>query len=185
MVVSPHCIVLGMKRVCEQDGCSHPVIGLGFCESHYRHLKSETADHCAIDGCHKPARARGWCNAHYKRWRKCGDPQGTLRKFTQDGDIEERFWARVARDGDGCWEWLASRSAHGYGYFYYQSKVYKAHRLSYTLENGSIPEGLSVLHRCDNPPCVNPKHLYAGTQTDNMRDRELRRKGFSPRLDTT
>ena len=85
---------------------------------------------------------------------------------------EERFWARV-RKGDGCWEWAASRNACGYGTVNVrmgEQAVRLAHRLAWVLVNGPIPDGLHVLHRCDNPPCCNPAHLFLGTHADNMRD---------------
>lgn len=81
---------------------------------------------------------------------------------------EERFWAKVEK-GPDCWEWKAFRNK-GYGKFTYNGRMYLAHRLSWILTNGPIPDGLGVLHSCDNPPCVNPDHLFLGTQLDNMRD---------------
>ena len=79
--------------------------------------------------------------------------------------IEERFWEKVDTSGE-CWVWTANRDKDGYG----RIGRIRAHRFSYELHNGSIPSGAWVLHHCDNPPCVNPVHLYAGTVTDNNRD---------------
>lgn len=90
--------------------------------------------------------------------------------------LEERFWSKVDRSED-CWIWKAARSSIGYGQFTATNRrQVGAHRFSYELANGPIPGGLCVLHRCDNPPCVNPLHLYAGTAADNMRDRTVRRR---------
>jgi hypothetical protein len=86
---------------------------------------------------------------------------------------EELFWEKVdKRSEDECWEWIASRDSCNYGMFYPKdhSNGVKASRYSYQLRYGDIPKGLYVLHKCDNPPCVNPKHLFIGTQTDNMQD---------------
>lgn len=75
----------------------------------------------------------------------------------------------VKRDTQ-CWEWKGARTKAGYGRTKYKGEAWMAHRLMYTLTNGSIPEGMVVMHQCDNPCCVNPEHLSVGTQKDNMKD---------------
>jgi hypothetical protein len=90
----------------------------------------------------------------------------------------ERFWARVDREGaDGCWIWLGSRHEFGYGWFWAQGRNLNAHRVAWELTFGPIPDGLQVMHACDNGGCVNPAHLMLGTVTANQLD--MARKGRS------
>ncbi len=84
----------------------------------------------------------------------------------------KRFWARVKR-GPGCWEWQGS-TQRGYGAFWNGKKVARAHRVSWELINGPIAHGLGVLHKCDNPSCVRPAHLFLGDQIENMKDASLK-----------
>lgn len=79
-----------------------------------------------------------------------------------------RFWSKV-RKTRRCWEWTGAKT-HGYGNLRLNYKSTRAHRLSWELTYGEIPEGASVLHKCDNPGCVRPNHLFIGTQQDNIRD---------------
>jgi hypothetical protein len=91
---------------------------------------------------------------------------------------KERFWAKVAVRDNGCWEWTGSKRNKGYGAFVYAKANEiiqgRAHRYSWEIHNGDIPEGLCVLHHCDNPSCVNPSHLWLGTKAQNNED--MRRK---------
>lgn len=81
----------------------------------------------------------------------------------------QRFWDKVDKT-DGCWLWTAARNTKGYGRFRVDGNLVSPHRFAYELEVGPIPNGLWVLHHCDNPRCVNPGHLFLGTHSDNMRD---------------
>ena len=91
------------------------------------------------------------------------------------------FWEKVDRQTQGdCWRWKAFRNPMGYGMFGVKRDVRLAHRIAYELTYGEIPEGMCVLHRCDNPSCVNPSHLYLGTRTDNNRDKLLRGRVYRP-----
>ena len=92
---------------------------------------------------------------------------------------DERFWSKVAIGAASeCWEWLASRQPNGYGKFGVPGHTLMAHRVAYCISIGEPADGLCVLHRCDNPSCCNPDHLFLGTQTENMMDKL--RKGRQP-----
>lgn len=91
----------------------------------------------------------------------------------------ERFLLKVQIDPFGCWLWLGCRDGDGYGKFGQHGRTYRTHVFSYTFAYGEVPEGMCVLHRCDNPPCVRPSHLFLGTRGDNSRD--MTEKGRSTR----
>lgn len=91
-----------------------------------------------------------------------------------------RFWNKVDKSfGHGpqgdCWVWIADRCKDGYGSIKINKKTSRSHRVSWEIHNGPIPDSLWVLHKCDNPPCVNPDHLFLGTVRDNVDD--MMRKG--------
>jgi hypothetical protein len=102
----------------------------------------------------------------------------------------ERFWPKVTKTA-GCWIWTAARNRKGYGLFGKGRTVdghCHAHRAAWIITYGPIPDGLLVLHRCDNPPCVRPDHLFLGTDLDNAHDRDTKKRnlrngvGFNARL---
>ncbi len=104
-------------------------------------------------------------------------------QFSLTKSDRDRFWSKVRQSG-GCWIWTAGLSKSGYGKFAPSHRqTVGAHRVSYELFNGEIPDGMCVLHRCDNPPCVNPHHLFLGTQVDNVADRNSKnRQARGPNL---
>lgn len=82
--------------------------------------------------------------------------------------MEKRFWSKVSKeDENGCMNWLGSCNHNGYGKYSNTS----SHRMAYKLTQGTIPEGMHILHKCDNRKCCNPEHLSVGTQQDNMNDK--------------
>ena len=99
--------------------------------------------------------------------------------------VLDRLLAKVKKNPvTCCWEWTACRDRNGYGRFQVDGQTELAHRVSHELHHGKIPQGLLVCHRCDNPRCINPEHLFLGTQADNMADMNTRgrhdpRKGTS------
>jgi hypothetical protein len=132
-----------------------------------------TAKTCTIADCAKPRKAKGLCQMHYWRLRHHGDP---MYKAT----AEDRFWSKVDRSGE-CWNWTASLR-NGYGFFSVDDQNGYAHRFSFELANGPIPEGMLICHRCDNRRCVRPDHLYAGTVHDNNLDTMTRNAAARKRI---
>jgi hypothetical protein len=109
---------------------------------------------------------------HYQRMWRYGDP---VRPNTsiKGLSLEQAMEKRTVRDGD-CIVWTGERVGMGYGRVSYKGRRPLAHRVAWELANGPIPDGLLVLHRCDNPPCCNANHLFLGTSKDNADDRDAK-----------
>lgn len=127
---------------------------------------------CTVANCGKVRAARGMCQMHYRRVMVHGDSGVNLNA---PQDVSKRFFAKVEKTSS-CWLWFGASDKHGYGRFLTGSradgtrKLTLSHRHSWEAVNGAIPDGLNVLHRCDVPACVNPDHLFLGSQKDNVDD---------------
>jgi hypothetical protein len=132
---------------------------------------------CSVDGCDERHEARGLCRVHYAKMIfmeskiKPIDWVSTKDRFEKFADIKETT---------KCIEWTGYYGTTGYGVLMVNRMPKKTHRLSYQIYNGKIPEGMWVLHKCDNSRCVNPKHLYIGDSKRNVHDMLERNRHVSP-----
>lgn len=127
------------------------------------------SDQKNCERCGKAMERGSYSRQYWATRRYCGNACHTQAR---NDSREDLFWLRVRRAAseDGCWLWAGQVDKDGYGRVTYLGEQGRAHRKSYELTCGPIPEGLMVLHSCDNPRCVNPKHLSVGTVVDNAAD---------------
>lgn len=131
---------------------------------------------CQIDGCDRAYLAKGMCRPHYEKARRVPKP-------SDRGPIEERFWKKVivGQQPNDCWSWSGSKSPAGYPMLWGGKELGRptgAHRVSYRIHHGEIPEGGLIMHSCDNPICCNPKHLLLGDDRSNCLDKVSKRRHY-------
>lgn len=180
--------LIGMSNpTCSVEGCGQPVRARGWCNRHYARARRHGGDPlggayyrpgrreralrdylpCPVEECGGEAVNAGMCEKHYWRSRKHGDPTIVLRPNFDSP--EESFAARTEWSGEHLM-WTGAASASGHGRIIVDGKHHQAHRYAWERENGPIPEGLVVRHKCDIPPCVRIEHLELGTHQDNTND---------------
>lgn len=179
----------GVRPPCTVNGCSNDHVAGGFCNLHYRRwkkwgdplfIKPPAATVCTIPGCQDPPVGRGWCRKHYYRWERNGDPVQT--KILPPGTALN--WLRnELQHGDRsiCWQWPFNYGGSGYGVVTYNGHSMSAHAVALILDGNPrpAPPNHHALHRCDNPPCVNPSHCWWGSNEENRAD--SMQKGRTPR----
>jgi len=174
-----------MREICSVKNCDGIVKAKGLCNKHHHRMSRygdtelrrhtmPTGGKCTVIGCAGVARGSGMCNKHYRRFKKYGDP----KKGHQKMSIKDRLIKKIKINiNTGCWDFTGSKDLKGYGKLWDGNTMRSAHRISFIEYKGSIPDGLFVLHKCDNPGCINPDHLFLGTHNENMED--MRKKGRS------
>lgn len=139
---------------------------------------------CIESACNSKSSARGYCNKHYQRFIR-GVPMGGNPKKTVIERIEEKS---SHQKGTGCLIWngavsggYKSKPNTQYGYIKIDGKTQRVHRVMYEIHSGPIPEGMVLCHKCDNPLCINPDHLFLGTQAENVQDMIEKKRQYHPR----
>ena len=164
------------KMICSVNGCESPVKCKCLCNKHYQRSRihgdvnafnAKRGHGCLVPSCDGKHRAHGYCLKHYTRFIRYGDVDHV--EITV-GDNKKRLMDSTEISASGCWEWKKRIHDGGYGVVSLNGRLEQAHRASWMVFVGEIPQGMQVNHRCHNRSCINPEHLYIGTQTENMKD---------------
>jgi hypothetical protein len=158
--------------ICTVEGCTRPRRARGLCSTHHQAARERgewgKAAPCVVQDCDRIGTTRGLCSLHYRRQRLAAAGARVLPR-TGVGAVQERFWRQVTKT-ETCWLWTGAKSAGRYGKLSINDRPVIASRYSWELHYGPIPHGQIVCHHCDTPLCVNPAHLFLGSNADNRWD---------------
>jgi hypothetical protein len=172
----------GVMRICSIDGCDKKLYAAGYCHTHHRRIIGIKYQ-CSVPGCNGRFDAHGLCTKHYQRFRLYGTLDLPYRPVVP---LIDRLRALLEVTASGCWEFQGNRNKGGYGRIGEgRENVFLAHRVAYHYLVTPIDESVDVLHRCDNPPCCNPDHLFLGSQSDNAKDMWAKGRGVNPPIKKT
>lgn len=172
---------------CSIPDCNSPNDRRGWCAKHYtrwyRHgdplaFHGTTPQKCAVLSCNNRSRVRGWCRKHHARWKTHGNPAYSPARDHGMSKAEVMAYelSRAIPD-NGCLITKAALTGAGYGAVTLRGQLVALHRLSLETRLGrSLQKGEQANHTCHRRACINPDHLYAGTQQDNIRDRDMARR---------
>lgn len=120
---------------------------------------------CSVEECDRNGYTDHWCKFHYQRVYRTGSPHGSQRR-----SVESRFWSKVEKT-ETCWLWKAALlQSGGYGQFWMNNTMLRAHRVAYEFLVSPIPDGMQLDHTCHTPACVNPDHLRPVTDQQNRQN---------------
>lgn len=170
------------NTTCITEGCERKQYYRGQCHGHYVRVGRPKPRPCSMEGCEKRAKSQELCDMHYTRLRRHNDPAAIMnadRELSSAARLERYGWTVTA---SGCWNFNGP-TRNGYGQLSIRgNRSAIASRVAYEAWNGPIGEGMFVCHRCDNPTCINPAHLFLGTHEENMDDcKSKKRHAFGER----
>ena len=177
---------------CQVEGCENDSWSRGYCQKHHarlrrsgelKNLPKKSGGVCLAEGCDRIVDKYGgcgYCSKHYQRYKKHGDPHKADWKRLKGSNLEEKLKLNSIENENGCWIWQGSKSNHGYGSVSVsRGKTMLVHRLAFKLWCGELPDYLFVCHHCDEPLCVNPNHLFLGTNQDNIDDKIFKGRAYT------
>jgi hypothetical protein len=178
---------------CRTKECGRKAEFRGYCRNCYSRLMRsgkleklpvKTKDKCKVEECQRLVGSdgvKGFCSMHYQRYKKHGDPRISHNNTLKGDTLAQKLRLNYKEDEYGCWIWQGYKQKQGYGVIGTGAgkKTALVHRLAYEFWNCPIPEGMLVCHHCDIPSCINPDHLFLGTNQDNIDDKMSKGRAYT------